>query len=547
MQILFLSCANPVQPTGGPKDTIPPVLLSTSPPDQSLNFQNDRIELVFDEPIQAANLQSELIITPRLEREDFNFRVRKNKLILNLKKPLDRQTTYSFNFTETIEDITEKNKAQNIKLSFSTGDYIDSVTISGNIIDHIIQLPQEKITVGLYYADDTLDAFNEKPIYFTRTSSDGNFQLNNLKDTTYLIFAFNDLNSDLQINSKSEPYAFYSRPLQRPDAKLDSISLSLIINDISKPILQRASQSGSYFVARYNKPLKKIDLQPDTTLVYNLIEENTSIRFFQTFERDSVQTIIEAYDSIGNTTIDTIYVKFRETKTKPENFEEINVNSNSYTTKNFEQNFFINKPLKTLIRDSILFTIDSLIQFKPDSVSMDNSYLGPNIQIIHKFQPEEILSEINDRIDSLNNVGNDTIPDIPSLTKAPDIKLTIPTGSLVSIEDDTLASIGKTYKFYQPQDVGTIFGSIQTEKENFTLQLLSGADVVSEINNEKKYRFENLKPGEYSIRILIDENGDGIWSKGNYRTNTQPEPIYNYSLSIPVKKNWEIENNVITF
>ena len=129
--IVLWSCATQSQPTGGPKDKTPPKIVSTIPENQSLNYKGNFIELEFDELIVVANIKNELIITPRIDSE-YDFKLRKGRLILEFEEDFKDSTTYTFNFRESIKDLTEGNSA-NALLSFSTGPFLDTGSIKGNI------------------------------------------------------------------------------------------------------------------------------------------------------------------------------------------------------------------------------------------------------------------------------------------------------------------------------------------------------------------------------------------------------------------------------
>ena len=155
-EILSYGCANPISPTGGIKDTIPPTLLESNPVDQQLNFEGQTITLWFDEIISADKITSNLVITPTTETK-YKTVQKKYSVSLQFEEPFDDSTTYTFNFFDGITDITEKNPAENLILAFSTGNYIDSLYLSGQVIDLLTGEPQDKITVGLYNITDSLD------------------------------------------------------------------------------------------------------------------------------------------------------------------------------------------------------------------------------------------------------------------------------------------------------------------------------------------------------------------------------------------------------
>ncbi|MCZ6692582.1 MAG: Ig-like domain-containing protein, partial [Bacteroidetes bacterium] len=173
---VLVSCANVRPPRGGPKDTIPPLMIASIPLHESLNFEGDEINIQFHERIIIDNLNNKLIITPRLD-EEFDYKTGKYDLTIILNEKLKDSTTYTFNFADAVKDITEGNPAENAVIAFSTGNYLDSLIIQGTVIDLLTAQPIENSVVAIYELTDTLDIFSGSPRYFTRTNKSGVFKL----------------------------------------------------------------------------------------------------------------------------------------------------------------------------------------------------------------------------------------------------------------------------------------------------------------------------------------------------------------------------------
>ena len=178
------SCASQMPPTGGPKDEDPPVLEYSIPSNFALNFNETTIELTFDEPIIVFNLKNELIITPTFFGK-YNSKIRKNSVILTFEEPFPDSTTFTLNFREGIKDITEGNAAENLRLAFSTWDFIDSLSIEGTITDLFTVEPVDNYTVGIFNVADTITPLNGPPLYFTRKNKAGHYIIENIKQGNY--------------------------------------------------------------------------------------------------------------------------------------------------------------------------------------------------------------------------------------------------------------------------------------------------------------------------------------------------------------------------
>ena len=161
------SCANQTTPTGGPQDKTPPLLLSSSPTHNQKNFKGNKVELVFNEAIQLREAKEQIIITPSPAKE-ITFTAKKNTVIVEPETKWKDSTTYSILFRESVRDLTEANPALNLKLAFSTGPYIDSLSISGSIRDARSEQIPENITLAIYQSD-TFDIFKHSPSYFTKS------------------------------------------------------------------------------------------------------------------------------------------------------------------------------------------------------------------------------------------------------------------------------------------------------------------------------------------------------------------------------------------
>lgn len=201
------SCANIGSPTGGPKDTIPPQLVTINPGQGTLNFNESVVRMEFNEPIQVKDLANQLIITPSIEGK-YKTKLSKTSLELQFEQPFDSNTTYTLNFREGIVDLNESNPAKNMILAFSTGSYLDSLELNGTVTEILTGKPVADGIVTLYRAKDTLNTFNSRPYYLQKTDKEGNYHFRNLKVGDYLIYATNDVNKNLKTDPRNEAFGF---------------------------------------------------------------------------------------------------------------------------------------------------------------------------------------------------------------------------------------------------------------------------------------------------------------------------------------------------
>jgi len=548
----LFQCANVTQPTGGPKDTIPPTLIQTLPQAQSLNFSEDEIILVFDEYIKVQNLKTKLIITPIFD--DYDYKINKNSLTLKLTEPLLDNTTYTLNFTDAVEDITESNTSLKTLLSFSTGPYIDSVKLSGLVSSLMTQEPIDKAIVALYDARDTLNVFDDKPIYFTVTDENGLFEFQNLKNISYNIYAFVDANNTKNLQTSSEPYGFKSNQVNSTDTL--PIEIPIQFRDVTALEIKRMRRSGKYYQISVNKSLRGYRVKAKDTkyrLQYTIDKELQTIRLYKPRNldySDSIEVNINLGDSVGFKIDTTAYISFTESKRKPAPLKVIRkpIVYNPQQ-KLIETIIDFTKPIRKINHDSIIINIDTLKAIKVPAQFAKLNNLKTQLTI--KFP-----IALQDSIPITDTTATQEPSNVPSIGRGEErdptsnisINMSFSKASFISIEKDTSKAFTLPIKIPDLSNTGILKGIINSEYSSFTIQLLDQKlEVVQELDSDKNYTFLNVPPGEYTIRVLIDANNDGRWRRGNITRSREPEPVYISPNKIIIKSNWELENDLIEF
>ncbi|MCR6641974.1 MAG: Ig-like domain-containing protein [Sporocytophaga sp.] len=200
--LLLKACANIQAPQGGPKDEKSPKVVKSHPKPNSLGFKSNTMIFEFDENIKENNFMEQLIISPTINSE-YTYKVRGKKLTITFNEPFEENTTYTLNFRNAIQDITESNAPKNLSIAFSTGNILDTLTISGKLTDLLTNKPLTNISVALYKSEDTLDITNSKPLYFAKSEND-QYKITNIKKGTYDLFALEDLSNNLKYDSKEK-------------------------------------------------------------------------------------------------------------------------------------------------------------------------------------------------------------------------------------------------------------------------------------------------------------------------------------------------------
>lgn len=560
---LLPGCANPKAPTGGPMDSIPPILLGAEPPHESLLFKGSEIILHFNERVTAEKIQSNLIITPQIENK-YKAIVKKNTVILKFENPFPDSTTVTLNFFDGITDVTEKNPAVNLTHVFSTGHFLDSLQISGSVTNLFKKTLVEKMTVGIYRYTDSLDLQAEKPLYFTTTDENGKFKITNIKNGKYKLLAFKDANRNLRFEGSSESFGFLPGIIHL-DSNITDLDIQTIKINVDQLKLLSRRSLGNYFDIRYSKGLDSINI--DQPLSYTFLPETNSIRIYKPDSfilTDSLKTIVQVQDSVRNELIDTLYIKFNESVRKPPalTYKLAPEGDIEYTQK-FTLAF--NKPMLSFDSSKFRFVKDSTISMPIDTTfswnrnktkftliqTIDTSwYYSRQRQLIKQADSLNRLKSDTTLVDSLLQKNNppttrDKVKSLATRSSIPrffqGVQLMIQKGAFISIENDTLEQIDKTYNFKTAANTGIIYLNINTSQSSYTIQLINKRfEVIAEYPPSSQLKIDKLSPGDYGIRILIDDNQDGKWSIGNLLKDLPPESVFLYPDFTSLRANWDI-------
>src|SRR5690606_6246528 len=267
VSLSLTQCANMQKPTGGPKDSIPPVLLSITPENLTRNFKEKEIVLTFDEFIKTVNPQKEFSISPDTETQPI-YKVRKKNFIIQLPDSLEENTTYTINFGKGLVDYNEGNPFINYNYVFATGNDLDSLSISGQVKngytkDFDLNKDKEMVALLIPTAKDSIFG-KKKASYYTTVDSSGNFSFNNLREDTYRVYALKDVNNDKIFNGNDEWIGFLN----------NSIHLTSNVSGIKLEYTQGKP-------AVYRSLDKKVDTDGAILLTFNRAIEDLQIKLLE--------------------------------------------------------------------------------------------------------------------------------------------------------------------------------------------------------------------------------------------------------------------------
>lgn len=555
--LLLWSCASQTTPMGGPKDEEPPVLLSSTPIHKQRNFKGKSIELSFDEPVNLFNPKEEILISPSVGK-DVDFKVRKNTVTITPANGWEENTTYSISFREGIKDITENNAPINLRLAFSTGPLIDSLLIQGKVKFALKETIPENITVALYQSD-TFNIFEHTPTYFTISSKTGHFSLENIKDGTYKIYAFEDKNKNLKVESRTEKYGFLSNPIILKGPQ-DSLTIALVSLD-SRPLsINNIRNNGLFTRITFNKNLISYSLYEKSPepIINSYGDNQTEIVIYNPkTNKDSLAITLSALDSVNFQIDTTFYLKSFEPKFIPSDFT-LSSSQLKYDLENKEllQTLKLSKPMQSLNLDSIGIKVDStnMIKFSSDNFTYDTTY---KILSIKKLISSDSLFRTieSTQTDSLKSKLDPSKKELRARTKTTQFKpeLILGLGAVISIESDSSKARKFEIPYVNKDNTGTLLIQTSTEKPHYVIQLLNtGGEIIEELKDIKNYTFTYLQAGNYRLKVIIDDNNNGAWDPGNIFKGEEPEQIFIYQTAdkkydFPIRANWELGPLMLIF
>jgi hypothetical protein len=520
LTLFVYGCASMQSPTGGPKDSIPPKVIIENPKNYTRNFNTKKIEIEFSEFIKLNNEYTEISISPAIDILP-EFKAKKENLDIEFKQDLEENTTYSINFGKAIADVNEGNILKNYSYVFSTGNEIDSLSISGKVINSLTKEKLKEVTVFILpISQDTLFG-KKKASIFNITDTAGTFKLSNLREDTYRLYALLEQGGDRIYNAENEEIGFLQDPL-----KLTKDTSGIVLQVFKEypnvfTIKDRRIESDGRISLTFNRPV----LEPSITIIEPAnIDQNKTVEFG--LKRDSA----------------TIWL--------PElTFDSIDVVVNSS-----------GKALDTVTlrrskRDTYVRTLSA-------SDNLLNSKIRPGSELILRFtSPIKSFQESQITLleDSLTTKGFQVVEDSTSSRtyriKYPwKIKKTYTLKLGENAFTDILGTKSRLYNKKFELDVDDNYGSISIKvsvpdtSKTYLVQWLNERKELLRQNSIRKNTVLNYiryPTAKYQIRVIYDDNKNGEWDTGNIRERKQPEKSWNFEKTIALRPNWDLEENVV--
>lgn len=509
-------CAKRGTPDGGPRDEDAPRYVRARPENFTTNFDAREIRIYFDEYVKLTDPQRQIIISPPMDpRPEITPLGTASKSIrIRINDTLQPRTTYTINFGRSITDNNEGNPLSFFTYAFSTGPYIDSLSLGGTVTDAILRAPDPFISVMLYEVDSTYTdsvVYSRVPRYVSNTlDSATTFQLNNLKEGTYQLVGMRDVNNNYLFDPQTDKIAFADEYITIPTEEKFNLNLfrELLEGKFERP--QQKNQQHLIFGYRGLVIADSISISPlnvpedfESRITKDVATDTLHYWYKPNLERDTLRFVVQT-----PRTRDTLLAR-----------------------------------LKTMKRDTLQFTFDptSNLGFKQDL----------------KVRPTVPLVSIND---SLINIGDqDTLP-VPftgtydqwrneylinfKKSEKQTYRVTALPGAFTDFfgrENDTirtqvrtpaLADLGNMVVNLQGVLEFPVIVQLTTDKGEVTAERYSTGNTAINL--------DNIKPGKYFLRLIYDQNENQVWDTGSFLGRRQPERVVYFPDVIDVRANWDV-------
>ena len=570
---VMYSCANIGNPSGGPIDKTPPIFMRSNPTPNAVNVKDRKIEIFFDEIVTLKDPSTKIIVSPA-QTEMPRMSALGRKVTVELVDSLLPNTTYTIDFSNSIQDNNEGNAIDNFAFAFSTGSVIDSMRVSGYVLDSRTLEPMQSVVVGLQsnLADS---AFHKEKLQRVALTNDrGQFTIRNVSPGSYHIFALKDLDRDYKFGNPTEDIAFLDSIIVPSIGSREAADT--VYNDLNEiDTIMRATRP-AYFpndilLSMFNEDRKSQylanNLRVDSTRIsltfaaasdtlpsLSIVGRNDVPDQWYTLERSqtndtltywirpphlvSTDTLIVATTYLRTDTAsnlswgtDTLKFTFQRQKAKKKKKNE--------ETDSLEQIRFME--LHPLANGTQEVYAPLLLQTGTpiERYSREAFHLQRKLQNDTTFYPAEIKS-IALRDSTLNR--RDLMLKVDWEPGAA-YKLAVDSLAMTDIYGLQTKPLKVDFNVRKMEEYGNIVFNITAVRDSAIAELLDGTEKIVLRAPVKNHRAEllNLLPGKYYARLFIDRNGNGKYDTGNYDMHLQPEETVYYPGAINLKKNWDVE------
>jgi hypothetical protein len=516
LSIFFTSCAKRGTITGGLRDSIPPIMKMSEPKNFSTEFTGNKIKLYFDEYIKLKDINKQLIVSPPMKNKPVISPTSATKVLtITLKDTLLANTTYSFNFGQSIQDNNEGNAYQQFKYIFSTGTYIDSLQLVGQIKDAFDKKVDNFVSVMLYERNESFTdsiVYKEVPRYITNTlDSLKTFQLDNLKAGNYLLVAMKDYNNNNKFDPKTDKIAFHSQVVTIPDSA--AYELELFKEELPFKPVRPSQASQNRILLGHEGKAKDVKLTlkngyEEIPIVVTPFEKKDSLQiWFKPLKADSL-SLKASYNSIEK----DFTVKYGKQKK-----DSLQISSSQTGVLHLGEKFRLKStvPISKINAEKI-----SIINKDSVQVAFTTLYNEEKQEIELDFKKEPIQK----------------------------YKFTLLKGALTDILERESDSVAFSLSTKNVSDYGNLRLKLEGVKSFPIIVELTNAkgdlQASAYSEGETTLDFTFLQPNLFTVRIIYDTNKNKVWDTGNYLEKRQTEEVRYFPTEIDVRANWDVDQTL---
>ena len=511
--ILSMNCARRGTITGGLKDTLAPVVIQSLPKNFSTYFKGKIIKISFDEYVKIKNLNKQLIVSPPMKNQiEVTPYTASKELIIKIRDTLKPNTTYSFNFGNSIEDNNENNPLKQYKFVFSTGAAIDSLKLNVNAKDAFDRKVTNFVSVFLYeitekYNDSVV--YKQIPRYVANTlDSLKTVTFENLREGKYRLVAVKDLNSNNKFDPKTEKIGFVKEFVSVPNE--GNFELKLFKETLPFKIASLNQVSGNKLIAGFEGEYK--DLK--TKIKKNNQQQDFIITKFP--KKDSLQIWIKAQKN------DSLNFEFSQNK--------------------FEKKYALK--FKNQKKDTLQFTAE-----QSDVVLFRDDYTIDASRPLSKFDISKMVLLNKDSVSQKFKMEYDTwnqkVKIIFEKQELEKYKLKIFPGAITDFYDTKNDSLVFQFSTKRTSDYGNLRIKLENVKRFPVIVQITNqnGELIASQSSDKNtsLNFDLVEPNKFVLRLIYDDNKNGIWDSGSFLELKQPEEVIYFPNSIDVRANWDWE------
>ncbi len=511
--LILASCANRGNPTGGEIDQDPPVILKMSPENYAVNFTASEIVILFDEYVKLKNLQQQLIISPPMntQPEILPMGTASKKLTIKLIDSLLPETTYALSFGESIIDNNEGNPYPFFKYIFSTGNFIDSLQVSGVALNLEHREPKSIISVMLYEVDSTYQdsiVYQKKPKYISQTTdSTAAFKIENIKAGNYKLIALQEENRDYIYQQGKDFIGFAEKPISLPTE--DYFELALFKEEVEYRPKKVKQVTNNKLVFGFEGAGENMHIA-----LISEVEDTFKSRITRDLKTDSLYYWYKnsrAYDSLQFVTTnwavkDTSTVQLRDIQR-----DSLRLTATPQSSINLNEQFIVsaNLPLNRVDKSLI-----NLIDKDTIPVSFEYTLDSMSNQVLFDFEKKP---------------SNDYL-----LTALP--------GAFTDFFEAVNDSLQFRLRTKSIDDYGNLRVNLKNTAYPVIIQLVDRSEDIKRelyVAQSGPIDFQFLVPGIYYLRLIKDSNSNGVYDSGRFLESRQSEHISHYPESLDIRAGWD--------